>query len=490
MGESFGLAAAGGALGVLIAGLAVRLTTSLIPTALPRMAEIGIDARVLAFTACIALGCALFFGFFPLLRYGTGNLAGQLREGGARGGTTGKERHRLRNGLVVAQVALALVLLIGSGLMLRSFMALRSVDPGFNPTGILTARLSIPGAEIPDWQAADQFLTQLRQRLEAQPGVTGVSYITAAPLAGGGASYSGIAVEDHPRTQDELPVFARWPLAGPGYFATMRIPVIEGRDFEAGDGANGFRAVVVSQAFADKYWPGQSPLGRRMRLGAPDEEWYQIVGVVGNVRHLTLEEVEQEMVYMPLVTDGGGQTNIARTVDVLIRTSGEPLNLVAALRDQVRELNPRIPIANPRTMQDVFEGATARTSFTAAMLGASSGIALLLGLVGIYGVITYVVSQRTREIGVRMALGASSSTVRGMVVKQGLTLSGAGVALGLIVAALLSRVMSSLLYGVGATDPITYIAVALALIFVAVIASLIPAMRAAGVDPGRALRVE
>ena len=490
MGESFALAAAGGALGVVIAGLAVRLTTNLIPTDLPRMAEIGIDGRVLAFTALVALGCALFFGVFPIIRYGANNLAGQLREGGARGGTTGRERHRLRNGLVVSQVALALVLLIGSGLMLRSFMALRAVDPGFEADGLLTARLSIPGAEIQEWQAAEQFLIQLQQRLEAQPGVTGVSFISAVPLGGGGVSYTGIQVEDHPRGQDELPVFATWTLTGAGYFETLGIPVIEGRGFQAGDGAHGFRGIVISQAFAEQYWPGTSALGRRIRFGAPEEDWYQIIGIVGNVRHIELEEVEQEMVYFPLVTDGGGQTNVARTIDVVVRTTGEPIALVSTLRDQIRDINPRIPIANPRTMLEVFEGATARTSFTAAMLGAASGIALLLGLVGIYGVITYVVSQRTREIGVRMALGASSSTVRGMVVKQGLVLSGAGVAIGLVAAGFLSRVLGSLLYGVRATDPITYAAVALALITVAMVASLIPAVRAAGVDPGRALRVE
>ncbi len=491
MGESLALSLAGAALGVAIAGGAVRLTTSLIPTDLPRMAEIGIDARVLAFTAAVALGCALFFGFFPLLRYGAKNLAGELREGGgARGATGGRERHRLRNGLVVSQVALALILLIGSGLMLRSFLALRAVDPGFDPSSSLTARVSVPTAEIPDWQAAEQFLTQLRERLLGQAGVTGVGFVSAVPLGGGGAPYTGIEVEDHPRADAELPVFASWPQAGDGYFEVMGIPVLEGRAFQAGDGADGFRAVVVSQAFAEKWWPGASPLGRRMRLGFQDEAWYQIVGVVGNVRQDQLEEVSQEMVYFPLVTGGGDQLNIARTVDVVIRTAGDPLTLVSVLRDQVRQLNPRIPIANPRALSAVFEGAAGRTSFTAAMLGAASGIALLLGLIGIYGVISYVVSQRTREIGVRMALGASGATVRGMVVRQGLAMSGAGVALGLIAAALLSRVLGSLLYGVGATDPLTYIAVALSLVGVAVLASLIPAIRAAGVDPGRALRVE
>ena len=490
MGESVALAGAGGALGLVIAALAVRFTTSLIPTDLPRMAEIGIDARVLGFTATVALGCALFFGFLPLLRYGVKDLAGQLREGGARGATGGPETHRLRNALVVSQVALALMLLIGSGLMLRSFMALRSVDPGFDPENVLTARVSVPTAEIPEWQAADQFFRQLQQRLESQPGVTAVGYVNSVPLGGGGMSYVGIEVEDHPRGENELPVFANVPQASAGYFDAMGIRVLEGRAFEPGDGGDRFRAAVVGRAFAQQWWQGRSPIGRRVRYGAQDEAWYEIVGVVDDVRQNGLEEVSQEMVYFPIVTEAGGQAGVARTLDVVIRTSGDPLALVPVLRGAIRDLNPRVPIANARTMTEVFESATARTSFTMAMLGAASGIALLLGLVGIYGVISYIVSQRTREIGVRMALGASGPVVRGMVVKQGLILSGVGVCLGLLVSLLLSRVMSSLLFGVSATDPITYIAVAASLVAVAMLASLIPAVRAAAVDPSRALRME
>ncbi|MGH7507126.1 MAG: FtsX-like permease family protein, partial [Longimicrobiales bacterium] len=378
---------------------------------------------------------------------------------------------------------------IGSGLMLRSFMALRAVDPGFDPENVLTARVTVPAAEIPEWQATEAFFRQLQQRLEARPGVTSVGLVTGIPL-GGGRSYTGIEVEDHPRAPGDLPIFASWIQAGDGYFDAMGIRILEGRGFLPDDGGNAFRAVLVGRAFAEKWWPNTSPLGRRMRFGVADEEWYEIVGVVDDVRQEGLEEVSQEMVYFPLVTEAGGQVNMTRALDVVIRTAGDPLALVPVLRSEIREINPRIPIANPRTMNDVFEGATARTSFTMAMLGAASGIALLLGLVGIYGVISYVVSQRTREIGVRMALGASRSTVRGMVVRQGLMLSGAGVAIGLVASALLSQVMGSLLYGVSATDPLTYLAVAASLVAVAVLASLIPALRAASVNPSRALRAE
>jgi len=487
--ESGALALAGGALGVAVAATALRATTGLIPAELPRMAEIGIDGRVLGFTAAVVLGCALFFGLFPMLRYGVADLGRQLH-GGVRGATAGRERHRLRNGLVVSQVALAMVLLVGSGLMLRSFMALRAVDPGFDPENVLTARVVIPVAEIPDWQAVDQFYSQLRQQLAARPGVTAVGLSTGVPLGGNGSSYTSIVLEDHPRSDNELPIFAAWSRVSEGYFTALGIPLLEGRVFEPGDGGDGFRPVVTSRGFAEKWWPGVSPLGRRIRFGADNEEWFEIVGVVADTRQEDLEHVSDEAVYFPLVTEADGRYAVARAVDVMVRTAGDPLSMAPALREQVRSLNPRIPIANLRTMEDVFASATARTSFTAAMLGATSGIALLLGLVGLYGVISYVVSQRTREIGVRMALGASRGSVRAMVVRQGLVLGGSGVALGLIAAAPLSRLMQSLLYGVRPVDPATYAIVGASLTLVALLASLIPAIRAAAVEPGRALRID
>lgn len=321
MGESFALALAGGVLGLGVASMGVRLTTTMIPTDLPRMAEIGMDARVLAFTAAVALGCALFFGMFPLLRYGADDLAGQLREGGARGATGGRERHRLRNGLVVSQVALALVLLIGSGLMLRSFMALRAVDPGFVPEGVLTARITVPAGEIPDWQATEQLFRQLQQRIETMPGVTAVGYVSGVPLGGAGVSYGGIEVEDHPREPNELPVFASIARAGPGYFEAMGIRTLEGRTFGPDDGSAGFRAVVVGEGFARQWWPEASPIGRRIRLGA--DEWYEIVGVVADVRQQELEQLAQEAVYFPLTTDAGGQPATWRSLDIVVRTAGD-----------------------------------------------------------------------------------------------------------------------------------------------------------------------
>ncbi|GMV05917.1 MAG: hypothetical protein AMXMBFR53_21940 [Gemmatimonadota bacterium] len=491
MSESLVLAVAGGALGLGVAAAAVRLTTRLIPTDLPRTAEIAMDVRVLGFTAAVALGCALFFGLFPLLRYGAGDLAGQLKDGGgARGSTGGRERHRLRNALVVTQVALALVLLVGSGLMYRSFLALRAVDPGFDTENVLTARIIVPGGEIGDAVDAARFFRTLRDRLVQQPGVVDVGFATAVPLGGGGMSFGGIEVEDHPRGPDELPVFAALPQVDAGYVEAMGIQVREGRAFRPGDGADEARSAMVSASFAQHWWPEGSALGRRVRFGGEDEDWYTIVGVVEDVRQNNLQDPPQETIYFPTLTEAGGNYQVARAQDVVIRTSGDPLAFLPVLRRELQAVNPRIPLANPRSMETVFAGATARTSFTMTMLGAASGIALLLGLVGIYGVISYVVSQRRREIGVRMALGASAPSVRGMVVRQGMALAGAGVAVGLLAALGLSRVMTSLLFGVSATDPVTYGAVAATLVAVAAAASWLPARRAAGVDPSVALRSE
>lgn len=488
LSESFTLATLGGVLGIVVAAVAVRVSVDLLPTALPRVDEIGVDARVLAFTAAISVGSALLFGLFPLLHAG-GDLSQQLRSGGARGETGSRETHRVRNGLVVSQMALALMLLVGSGLMLRSFQELRRMDPGFEAEGVLTARITVPSAEIEENGALTAFYTSLRDRLAAQPSVQAVGLAQSVPL-GAGLSYFGFPVEDFPAGPGDIGVLASHNQVSLGYFETMGIELLEGRLFQPGDGADGTRAVVVNEAFAERWWPGESALGRRLSQGIPDEDWFEIVGVVEDSHYQSLEQAPEHLVYWPPTVGRAAAPSIARTMDVVLRTSLEPTSLVPVLRREVAALNPRIPVANPRTMSDVVSNATARTSFTMALLGAASGVALLLGLVGIYGVVSYVVAQRTREIGVRMALGATAGSVRSMIVRQGLVLAAWGVGLGLLGAAALSRVMSSILFGVSAIDPWTYAAVSVALVTVSVAASWLPARRAAGVDPSRALRAE
>lgn len=489
LSEAAVLALAGGLLGVGIAALSVQTTLELVPSNLPRLDEIGVDGRVLGFTSLLAVSCALFFGFFPLMRHGSDDLAGVLRDGGARGSTGGRDGHRLRNALVVTQMALALVLLVGSGLMVRSFQALRAMDPGFDAERVLTARITVPTAEIESTEEVTSFFRTLRDRMEEQGGVEAVGLAQTVPLSAG-MSFYGFDVEDHPRADGEVPIFARHNMTTAGYLEAMGIELLEGRLLDTGDAADGVRAVVVSRSFADRWWPDGNAVGRRVRQGFQEEDWNEIVGVVDDAHYTSLEEAPEEIVYWPPNIGPAESPQPARGMEIAIKTSVDPLMLVPVLRREVAALNPRIPVSNPRSMEEIVSSATARTSFTMALLGAASGVALLLGLIGIYGVISYVVSQRTREIGVRMALGATAPSVHQMVIRQGLRLAIAGVVIGLVAAGTLSGLMSSLLYGVGALDPITYGSVAVALVIVSLTASWIPAARAAGVDPSIALRSE
>lgn len=484
LAESLVLGVAGGALGVGIAALAVRATTALAPAGLPRLWEVGIDTRVLAFTAAISLVAAFVFGVFPVLRY-RGDLSGALKEGGVRGGTAGRERHRVRNTLVVAQVTFALVLLVGSGLMLRSFLALMAVDPGFDEEGVLAVQLAVPTAEVAEPAAVADFYRQLMERVAAQPGVRAVGAISAVPLSGQ-LSFITHAIQDHPTNPGELPPMAFLASVDPGYFDALGIRVLEGRALTTDDGAHRFRGLVVSQAYARKWWPDGSAVGRRIEVG-PGEPW-EIVGVVEDVRNRGLQQDPEELMYLPTTFGPAEAPQVVRTRELVVRTSGEPLALLPLVRREAQELNARIPLSNPRSMGDVVRTAAAETSFTMAVLGSASLVALLLGLVGIYGVVSYIVTQRTRELGVRMALGATRGSVRGMVVRQGLVLAGVGVAVGLALALGASRLIESLLFGVSARDPLTYAAVAAALVVIASVASWIPARRAAAVDPAIALR--
>lgn len=490
LSESALLAVAGGVLGTALAAVAVGVSIRAVPTSIPRLDELGVDVRVLAFAALITVAAALFSGLFPVLRTRRGSLSDRLREGSGRG-TAGRERHRLRNGLVVTQIALALVLLIGSGLMFRSFRALRSIDPGYDAADYLTADVIVPTAEIEDPVAVDAFYRQLADRLAGLPGVVAVGYGNGLPLTGGPAFYS-MGVEDHPRGDDELPILASHIRVGPGYFDALGIPLLEGRLPRADDDATGARSVVVSESFARHWWPESSPIGRRVRTGYDGEEWFTIVGVVGDAHYQGLQAPAEEMVYWPLLVGPTDAPAVSRFQAMVLRTDGDtdPLALLPALRQAVAEVNPRIPVSDPGTGRRIRDDASARTSFTMALLGSASVIALLLGLVGIYGVISYVVGQRTREIGIRMAMGATQSSVQGLVVRHGLALAGIGVGVGLVAAAGLSRTMSSVLYGVPPVDPVTYGALAVLLVAVATAASWVPAFRASRVDPSDALRVE
>jgi putative ABC transport system permease protein len=371
--------------------------------------------------------------------------------------------------------------LVGSGLMIRSFRALHSVDPGFVADGVLTMSIALPQSDYPSGPDAVRFWQQLTERVGALPGVEAVGAVNHLPLDGGIRS-GDIEIEDHPVPDGTIPPLAEKKYITPGYFQALRIPVLEGRALEAGDGADGFHAVVVNRSFARHWWPEASPLGRRIRL-SDDMGWYEIVGVVGDVRFRSLEQPPQDAVYFPL---SAGDSR--RALHLAVRTGADPRAFTAAIRQEVWAIDPNLPIADPRAMSEILADSMERTSFTMVMLGIAAAVALLLGTLGIYGVVSYAVSCRTRELGIRIALGATAGRVRRTVVREGLVLAGIGVTIGILAAVALTGILAGLLYEVSASDPLTYALVAVVLISGGALASYVPARRASAVDPMEALR--
>ncbi|HEX9945014.1 MAG TPA: ABC transporter permease [Thermoanaerobaculia bacterium] len=494
LGESLALSLVGGVLGLALAAAGVRLLVSLRPEGIPRLEEIGVDGTVLAFTLLLALLAGLLTGGLAALRYGRPELVPALKEGG-RGGTAGRARHLARNVLVVIQVALALVLLVTSGLMVKSFWRLRNVDPGFDPRGVLTLRLNLPEAEYRDVFATARFVRQLLERVRAAPGVASAGTITSLPLSGSNSN-SGYSFEDFPLAPDQVPPILGTRFVSPGYFDAMGIPLIEGRVFDRIDPARRSNEVVVSQALAERFWPGKSALGKRLTQGLPGEErqWCTIVGVVGSVRDIGLEEKPYESVYFPVLRPAPGPDErsewVPRSFSLVVKGRVDPAALVAPVRQAIWSIDPNLPLAQVRPLQEVVARSMARTSFTMLLLVIAAAVALLLGAVGIYGVISYVVSQRTQEIGVRMALGAGRRDISRMVLREGLGITLLGIAIGLAGAIALTRLMLALLFDVSPTDPATFAAVPVLLAAVALLASWMPARRAAAVEPLEAIRYE
>jgi len=495
LGEGLVLAAAGAALGVVLAYGALTLLLRTAPEGLPRASEIGIDLASLGLAAAIAVITGVFFSAVPFFRSGKAELTPMLRDS-TRGSTSGRERQRVRNTFVVAQVALALILLVGSGLLARSFQRMRAVDPGFKPAGVLTLRLSIPEATYRTTGDIARFYHQLTTRLATVPGVQSVGTVTKLPLSEGGDNHNGAWIEDRPSTKDGLPSIHLIVNASQDYFASMGIPLIEGRTFRDDGTDQPSHEMIVSRSFARQYWPNGSAIGKRVKSGGPEAPWSTIVGVVGDVHDEALTKPAEAAVYQPIVTavqpqPGAPDSIIANnTMSLTIRTSGEAMAVFPAVRREIWAIDRNLPLVNVREMSQVVESAMARTTFTLIMIGAAAGVALLLGAIGIYGVISYMVSLRTREIGVRMALGAQSTEVRRMVVRQGLALAVIGVGIGLAGALALSRLISSLLYGIAPHDPLTLGVVTVGLLAVAAVASWLPAMRAARIDPIEALRAD
>ncbi|MDH3734442.1 MAG: ABC transporter permease [Gemmatimonadota bacterium] len=498
--ESLLLGLAGGVIGTWLAVAGLRLLVAIAPADLPRLNEIGVDGTVLLFAVLVSRWSGVLFGLFPMLRYRHLNPMGALKEGG-RGAGAGKERHRTRNTLVVAQMAMALVLLIGSGLLIRSFQNLRQVDPGFaEPGEVLVFGISIPEAEVPELDAVARQHEAIAQRLEQVMGVQDIGLTTSVPMDGRGG-FDPIWAEDFPLPEGQMPPLRRFKWIGPGYFETIGVPVLAGRDYTWDDVRNRSELTIVSSAVAVEFWGDpNAAVGKRIRTVTGDT-WREIIGVVGDVRDDGLSQPVVPTVYWPMVSVNlyGAEASamldlslfVPRRLEYAIRSDRiDTSGFMNEVRAAVGSVNPSLPLANPRSLEVDVRASMARTSFTLVMLAIAAGMALLLGAVGVYGVISYVVSQRSREIGVRVVLGADSGMVRRMVLGQGLRLVVVGVFVGLVASVVVTRLMAGLLYGVSPVDPMTYAVVAVVLALVALLASYLPARRAARVDPMVAIRAE
>ena len=490
--ESLLLGVAGGALGLAIAYAAIRALIAMAPAGLPRLNEIGIDTPVLLFTFAVSLLAGLLFGSIPVFKYAGARLGTGLREGG-RTLSQSRERHRARSTLVVIQVALALVLLVSSGLMIRTFQAMTHVQPGFvRPAEVQTLRISIPEAEVKDQEQVFRMQQDLLRRIAAIPGVTSASIATKIPMDDN-ASYDPIFTEDRTYAEGQLPPIRRFHYISPGFFGTIGAPLLAGRDFTWTDFENKAPLVLVSEDLAREYWHDPaSALGKRIRV-ASTAGWHQIIGVVADIRDDSVDKPAPSSVYWPILVKGlyNDQTQVQRTAAFVIRSSrAGSESFLKEVRQAVWSLDANLPLAEVRTLDDYYRKSMARTSFTLVMLAVAGGMALLLGVVGIYGVIAYSVSQRTREIGIRVALGAQHQQLTGMFVRHGLLLTAAGVVCGLVASIALTRLMSSLLFEVSRFDPLTYGAVAIGLVAASALASYLPSRRAAAVDPIEALRAE
>ncbi len=492
--ESAVLGIAGALIGLGLAYAALRVLVAIAPTGLPRIHEIGINLPVLLFTLGLALLTSVLIGLIPVMKYAGGNSASGLREGG-RALSQSRERHRARKTLVVVQVALALVLLICSGLMIRTFRAMMQISPGFtSPNTLETFRLYIPDTQIPDAQRDRLIRTdqQIQDKLASIPGVTAVSFSSGVPLDGS-SNNDVLFAQDHVYGEGELPPIRRFRHVAPGSLAVLGTPLIAGRDLTWADTYQRLPVAMISENFAKEYWhSAQNALGKRIRVASTDD-WREIVGVAGDVHDDGVSLPAPATVYWPLMQDRfeGQKEYVQRGIAFEIRSprAGSQVFMNEVQR-AVWSIDPDVPLANAATVGELYTKSMARTSFTLVMLSIAGAMALLLGVVGIYGVISYSVSQRTREIGIRMALGAQRPTLTAMFVRQGLQLTGIGVACGLVVAFISMRLMSSILFNVSPVDPVTYILITVGVVATAYVACYLPSRRAATVDPVHALRAE
>jgi putative ABC transport system permease protein len=481
--ESVMLSLVGGGLGLALGLWGVKLLVSLNDARIPRAQEIGLDLNVLGFALLVSLLTGLIFGLVPALQVSRTDLHETLKEGG-RGGSGGV-RHRVRSALVIAETALALVLLIGAGLLIKSFMRLQQVNPGFQPQGLLVMQLALPDFRYKEPRQRDAFYEQALDQVRALPGVESVGATTVLPLSGTNSSGS-FQIEGRTVAPGELaPHGDRWAVTY-DYFKAMGIPLVRGRYFTQRDTAEAPRVAIIDETMARKYWPDEDPVGKRIVFeGTRDNPlWREIVGIVGHVKHASLEGESRVQYYLP------HPQRPFSSMFLVVRAAGDPGSLAGPVRGVIQGLDKDLPVFRVRTMDQLVYDALARQRFSMFLLGVFGALALVLAAVGLYGVMAYSITQRTHEIGIRMALGAERRDVLKLVVGQGMALSIAGLVIGLVAAFGLTRLMTALLFGVSSTDPLVFMAIPLLLAGVAFMASFIPALRATKIDPMIALRYE
>ncbi|HEV2915197.1 MAG TPA: ABC transporter permease [Pyrinomonadaceae bacterium] len=481
--ESLLLSVLGGGLGLLLSVWLTDLLISISPSGSPRLDEVRLDGRVLVFTLLVTGLIGLLFGLAPALQASHVNLNEALKEGG-RSFSEGWRRNHLRKALVVAEVALSLMLLVGAGLLIKSFVLLNKTDPGFSPENVLTMRIGLPSFKYKGKQKAE-FFQRLTDEVASLPGVESAGAVLSLPLGGSNLSVGRSFIPDgRPLTPAES-INAAYIVATPGYFRTMKIPLAAGRSFTERDTDEATKVVVVNETLARRVFPGESAVGKRIRVWRDEDFAREIIGVVGDTKSFALDDEPAPQMYVPHAQDTGWGG-----MSLVVRTTTQPTALTSAVRAAVLSIDKDQPVFNIKTMEDVAAASVANRRIAMFLLSVFAGLALLLAALGVYGVISYSIAQRTHEIGLRMALGAQRRDVMKLILRQGMGLVLVGIVIGLVAAFALTRVMASLLYEVSATDPLTFTVVALILGTVALLACLIPARRAMKVDPMVALRYE
>jgi putative ABC transport system permease protein len=482
--ECMVLSLTGGLLGLLLAYLGVTVMTSLSSGGIPRADEIGISREVLLFTMLLSLLTGLAFGIVPALQSSRSQLTEDLKE--AKKGASGSVRHRRSlNALVVIEIALALVLVAGAGLMMRSFRSVLGIDPGFDPHNVLTFSAALPLATYKDQQQHVQFFERALAKIRALPGVEAAAGTFRVPITGFATAI--FSVQGKPVPTGQAPI-ADYRAITVGYFQALGIRLLRGREFTERDSADAPDAVIVNEELARRSWPGEDPIGKRLQVGTELTRWRQVVGVVGNARLSGLEAKVDPAIYVPFPQNSW--PNALRNSFIVLRTTTDPQSLIPAIRRELRSVDPTFPITQIRTMDEIVGDSLSQRRFNTALLALFAFVAVALAAVGIYGVMSYTVSQRTREMGIRMALGAKQSDITKLVTSNGARLAALGIAIGVVAAAISSRLMSSLLFGITATDPMTFVFTALLLAAVTLLASYIPSRRAARTDPIAALRYD